>query len=62
MKSNDVSLKAVNVANGEWFYVTRTKQWLKKTKNGKEYVHASVLGNNKVYLIPPYEEVEIQAK
>ena len=53
---------AVNVPDGEWFMIKETKQWLKKTKNGKQHVEASVLGDNKVYLVSPEEEVELQKK
>ena len=53
---------AVNVPDREWFMIVSTKKWLKKTKNGKEKVEASVIGDNKLWLVEPNEEVELQKK
>lgn len=57
---NEKIMKAVNVPDNTWMFVISTKQWLKKTKNGKNFVEASVLGDKKIHYIDPTEDVELQ--
>lgn len=53
-------VKAVNVPNNTWMFVLSTKQWIKKLKNGKNFVEAAVFGDKKIHYIDPTEDVELQ--
>ena len=53
-------MTAEDVKIGDWFMINRTKKWYQKTTDGKTYVSATQIGNNKVHMIPNDEPVMVR--
>ena len=53
-------MTAKDVKDGDWFMVNRNNKWYQKTTDGKTYVSATQIGNNKVHMIPNDEPVMVR--
>ncbi len=55
-------MTAIEVKDNDWFMVIRTKKWYRKKRNGNTYTEGFQIGDNKKYLIPNEEPIEVRKK
>ena len=59
-KMKQLIVKAHHIKIGGWFMVIRTKKWYKKKRHGNTYTEGYQIQDNKKYLVPNEEPVEIR--